>query len=98
MTGKMVEVTCKCCPDKFLARASDRKRGWAQFCSKSCAAFWKSHGRRRGHQSTEMRESAKARNDIERLLRERKSKHGKESKTEFVYIGGFGPWDDHKDC
>ncbi|KDI15725.1 hypothetical protein AE90_05699, partial [Klebsiella pneumoniae CHS 34] len=24
MTGKTVEVTCKCCPDKFLARVADR--------------------------------------------------------------------------
>lgn len=29
MSGKTVEVTCKCCPDKFIARVSDRNRGWA---------------------------------------------------------------------
>lgn len=95
MSGKTVEVTCKCCPDKFMARVSDRKRGWAQFCSKSCAAFWKQYGRRRGHQSIGMREAAIDRNSIERLQRE---KHVSEPSRGFVYVGGFGPWDDHKDC
>ena len=92
MKGKTIEVTCKCCPDKFIARVADRERGWAQFCSKSCAAFWKKYGRRRGHQTVEMRQSAIDRNSIERL--QRKSN----SSGEFVYVGGFGPWDDHKDC
>ena len=95
MTGKTVEVTCKCCPDKFLARVADRKRGWAQFCSKSGAAYWKQYGRRRGHQSLEMRQSAIDRNSIERLQRE---KHVRDPSRSFVYVGGFGPWDDHKDC
>lgn len=33
-------VTCKCdwCKEPFEARAADRKRGWAKFCSKSCKA------------------------------------------------------------
>ncbi|MBS6740780.1 MAG: hypothetical protein KH310_22235 [Enterobacteriaceae bacterium] len=92
MKGKTVEVTCKCCPDKFIARVADRERGWAQFCSKSCAAFWKKYGRRRGHQTVEMRQSAIDRNSIERLQRKGNSSNG------FVYVGGFGPWDDHKDC
>lgn len=95
MSGKTVEVTCKCCPEKFMARVSDRKRGWAQFCSKSCAAFWKQYGRRRGHQSIEMREAAIDRNSIKRLQREN---HVSEPSRDFVYVGGFGPWDDHKDC
>ena len=34
--------TCKCkwykCRKEFEARVADRKRGWARFCSKSCAA------------------------------------------------------------
>ena len=97
MTAKTIEVTCKCCPDKFIARVSDRKRGWAQFCSKSCAAFWRQYGRRRGHQSIEMRESAIDRNNIERMQRESNSSSGSPPR-EFVYVGGFGPWDDHKDC
>ena len=29
---------CKCCGDMFTARVADRKRGWAQYCSKSCKA------------------------------------------------------------
>lgn len=29
---------CKKCGDSFNARESDRKRGWARFCSKSCKA------------------------------------------------------------
>jgi hypothetical protein len=95
MTGKTIEVTCKCCPDKFIARAADRKRGWARFCSKSCAAFWKQYGRRRGHQSLEMRESAIHRNGIERLQGEGSVSY---APREFVYVGGFGSWDDHKDC
>lgn len=95
MSGKKVEVTCKCCPDKFMARVSDRKRGWAQFCSKSCAAFWKQYGSRRGHQSIEMREATIDRNSIERLQREN---HVSDQSSGFVYVGGFGPWDDHKDC
>lgn len=98
MTAKTVEVTCKCCPDKFIARVADRKRGWAQFCSKSCAAFWKQYHRRRGHQSLEMREAAIDRNNIERLQRKNNASERKRTPCEFVYVGGFGPWDDHKDC
>lgn len=94
MSGKTVEVTCKCCPDKFIARVSDRNRGWARFCSKSCAAFWKKYARRRGHQSVEMRESAISRNSIERLQRE---VGVIEPSRGFVYVGGFGSWDEHKD-
>ena len=36
--GAKVEVSCKCCGEKFMARVADRKRGWAKFCSKSCKA------------------------------------------------------------
>lgn len=97
MTAKTIEVTCKCCPDRFIARVADRKRGWAQFCSKSCAAFWKQYGRRRGHQSIEMREAAIDRNNIERIQKKCNESSGSLAR-EFVYIGGFGPWDDHKDC
>lgn len=94
MTSKTIEVTCKCCPDKFIAKVADRKRGWAQFCSKSCAAYWKSHGKRRGHQSVEMREAALLRNNIDRIQRE----ESRGEPREFVYVNGFGSWDDHKDC
>lgn len=96
MAGKSEEVTCKCCPDKFIARIADRKRGWAQFCSKSCAAYWKAYGKRRGHQSVEMLEAALTRNSIERDQRE--ESHGEHlAHREFIYVNGFGPWDDHKD-
>lgn len=93
MAGKTEEVTCKCCPDKFLARIADRKRGLAQFCSKSCAAYWRTYGKRRGHQSVEMREAALLRNNIERVQREEE----RGAPREFLYVNGFGPWDDHKD-
>ena len=36
--GAVVEVKCKCCGGKFIARVADRKRGWGKFCSKSCKA------------------------------------------------------------
>lgn len=88
-----VEVTCKCCPVKFMARVADRKRGWGQFCSKSCAAYWKEHRKRRPHQTLEMREAAIHRNNLERIEREERSGEARE----FVYVGGFGSWDDHKD-
>lgn len=29
---------CKNCNKKFTGKTADRKRGWAQFCSKSCAS------------------------------------------------------------
>lgn len=34
----MVDRQCKCCRAPFKARASDVKRGWGLFCSKSCKA------------------------------------------------------------
>lgn len=37
--GAMVEVSCKCCNQKFMARVADRKRGWGKYCSKSCKAI-----------------------------------------------------------
>lgn len=45
-----VEVKCKCCKTTFTARVADRKRGWAQFCSKSCKAIHQDvrSGRQRG--------------------------------------------------
>lgn len=33
-----VTVNCKHCRDPFTARVADRKRGWGNFCSKSCKA------------------------------------------------------------
>ena len=38
MTAKVV-VECKTCRMPFTARVADRKRGWGQYCSKSCKAI-----------------------------------------------------------
>lgn len=35
----MPVYNCARCGDPFTARAADRKRGWARFCSKSCKAI-----------------------------------------------------------
>lgn len=35
----MPTYNCARCGDPFTARAADRKRGWARFCSKSCKAI-----------------------------------------------------------
>ena len=37
--GTTAAYKCANCGDSFTARTSDRKRGWAQFCSKSCKAI-----------------------------------------------------------
>jgi endogenous inhibitor of DNA gyrase (YacG/DUF329 family) len=36
---KMVQRQCKNCGDPFTARAADVKRGWGNFCSKTCKAI-----------------------------------------------------------
>lgn len=36
-----IEIQCKCCPNTKMVRKADIKRGWGLFCSKSCAAYWK---------------------------------------------------------
>lgn len=35
----MTQRTCKTCSKPFQARMADVKRGWAQYCSKSCKAI-----------------------------------------------------------
>ena len=59
---KMVERKCRRCRAKFLARASDVKRGWGLYCSKSCKAirqearhgYYQAHQERRdGHEGGE---------------------------------------------
>ncbi|BAO20641.1 hypothetical protein [Pseudomonas phage PPpW-3] len=35
---RMVERTCASCGQAFNARATDVKRGWGVYCSKSCKA------------------------------------------------------------
>lgn len=39
-----MEVKCLSCNGLFMARVSDRKRGWGKFCSKRCKAI-KQEGR-----------------------------------------------------
>lgn len=34
----MVDRACICCGDPFKARASDVRRGWGLYCSKTCKA------------------------------------------------------------
>ena len=34
----IVDVNCAVCDAEFKAKAADRRRGWARFCSKTCAA------------------------------------------------------------
>lgn len=34
----MIDRKCKCCGLVFSARVADVKRGWAQYCTKSCKA------------------------------------------------------------
>lgn len=36
---KKQKYNCKYCNTEFEAREVDRRRGWAQFCTKSCKAF-----------------------------------------------------------
>lgn len=41
-----MQVACEVCRNTFEAKAADRKRGWARFCGKSCAAVARERGRR----------------------------------------------------
>ncbi len=47
VTMSKVEIQCKCCPNKKMVRQADIDRGWGLFCSKSCAAYWKTFGCRK---------------------------------------------------
>lgn len=47
MRGTKVTVNCEVCKVPFEARIADRKRGWARYCSKSCAA--KKNNRKTGN-------------------------------------------------
>lgn len=42
-----VEINCKCCPNTKMVRQADIDRGWGLFCSKSCAAYFKTFGQRK---------------------------------------------------
>lgn len=37
--GAKIEVECDHCNSAFTARAADRARGWARFCSKRCRSY-----------------------------------------------------------
>lgn len=41
IVGEKNSYNCEHCDKLFKARAADRRRGWAFFCSKSCAAKFK---------------------------------------------------------
>lgn len=47
---KVVEVNCDNCGNIFTANVTDRKRGWARFCSKSCKAI-KQEQRRKANEN-----------------------------------------------
>lgn len=64
MGGRTVEVNCKCCGIKFPARVADRKRGWGKFCHKSCAAYWKTHHKRRPPQTPLQLAAAQLKNEF----------------------------------
>jgi hypothetical protein len=36
MRGQIAQYNCRTCYNLFTARTADRKRGWAQYCSKAC--------------------------------------------------------------
>jgi hypothetical protein len=36
--AQMIEKQCKCCKQPISVRLADHKRGWGNFCSKSCKA------------------------------------------------------------
>jgi hypothetical protein len=36
MRGEKEQYKCRTCYNTFTARTADRKRGWAQYCSKAC--------------------------------------------------------------
>lgn len=50
-TSGMVECTCPC-GDKFMSRKADLKRGWGRYCSKSCAARYKSKHKKTSYKVT----------------------------------------------
>lgn len=52
---------CKQCGVPFVARVADRKRGWAKFCDKQCAATYKAGGR---GVSKKVLETAQTRNEV----------------------------------
>lgn len=42
-----VKAICECCPNVMLVRQADINRGWGRFCSKSCAAYFKTFKKRK---------------------------------------------------
>ena len=42
--ASMVECKCENCKKPFMARVVDKKRGWGNFCSKSCKAIKQEKG------------------------------------------------------
>ena len=94
--GTKVQVKCKWCKEEFEARVADRKRGWAKYCSKSCKAKdqEKITGQYRAYLNNQpINLPAKRISKFDKL--ETYASHNNDGT--FVYINGFGCWDDHKD-
>ena len=86
-----VWVKCKKCNCDFQARIADRKRGWGKFCSKSCKA------KEQEHRTGQYR--AYASRQVQKIANTMPRPDATTAKVEgggFVYINGFGCWDDHK--
>ena len=96
MTG---QYKCACCGKSFTARAADRARGWARFCSKSCKAT--KQARTTGKPAPWQRlDKCKTDEDRRDLLAnpqiiEPLYNGWDEREGELFYAGGEG-WDDHK--
>ena len=89
--ASMVTVKCKQCDKDFEARVADRKRGWAKFCSKSCKAK-EQEGRTGQYRSYAARQISK----LEGRYIKAEATTAKAVGGGFVYINGFGEWDEHK--
>lgn len=46
MMAKTIDKKCKFCSEKITVRLADHKRGWGNFCDKSCAAGYKAYGKK----------------------------------------------------
>lgn len=98
----MVKRKCKCCKAEFEARAVDVARGWGLFCSKRCKAVKQEaqtgqHKRRMGALRDDYAgDYPGQKTDGTPSKWDRGGYAGRQNDGSFVYVGGFGGWDDHK--
>lgn len=92
--ASMVQVNCKQCNKEFNARTADRNRGWAKFCSMSCKAKEQEH--RTGQYRSFAARQVANNHGLLRNLKAKDCKVAYDTDGSFVYINGFGGWDDHK--